>query len=395
MRQFARSLAAAAALLLTVLATGCSGATGQNDAASESATSSPESSSSATSSAAPSTSPTPTTPAPTPGVPNFPITALAPGEAPPQFIIFSFDGAGSPDKWAEFRAIADPKGALFTGFLSGVYLLPDSAKSAYTGPGHAAGKSSIGFGGTPQDVAAMVAALNDARASGYEIGTHYNGHFCAGAGPSGKDWSTAQWSDELSQFFTLLQNFNSIGGVPGPALSLTQADIKGGRTPCLEGTPETLFPALAAAGMQYDTSEVSQGMKWPSLINGIWEFAMPSVRIPALNSNAIAMDYNFWYKFNQAKDEPARAPEFTQMVLDTYRSMYQAVLAGNRAPLVIGNHFNDWSGNAFNPAVATFMGEACDDPGTVCTTYENVLAWMAAQDPAVLQSWLALPPTTN
>ncbi|QHC02452.1 polysaccharide deacetylase [Epidermidibacterium keratini] len=379
-------------MLITVLTAGCSTSDGSQSGDGPSATSTSAASSS---SAAPSTTPTPTTPPPAPGVPNFPITALAPGQAPPQFIIFSFDGAGSPDKWAEFRAIVDPKGARFTGFLSGTYLLPDSAKSAYAGPGHAPGKSSIGFGGSPQDVASLVATINDARAAGYEIGTHYNGHFCAGAAPSGKDWSTAQWSDELGQFFSFMSDFNAIGGVPGPPLSLTQADIKGGRTPCLEGGPDTLFPALTAAGMQYDTSMVSSGMTWPSLKNGIWEFAMPSVRIPALGSNAIAMDYNFWYKFNQATDEPARAPEFTQMVLDTYRSMYQAVLAGNHAPLVIGNHFNNWSGNAFNPAVATFMSEACDDPGTVCTTYENVLAWMAAQDPAVLNSWLTMPATLN
>lgn len=34
--------------------------------------------------------------------PNFEVTKLAPGEVPPQFIIFSFDGAGSTQKWASF-----------------------------------------------------------------------------------------------------------------------------------------------------------------------------------------------------------------------------------------------------------------------------------------------------
>lgn len=334
-------------------------------------------------------------PPPDPTQPNFPITRLAPGEVPPQFIIFSFDGAGSPQKWATFSSAAAKVNARFTGFLTGVYLIPDSAKSAYTGPGHPAGKSSVGFGGTPDRVTTLVQALNVAKAAGHEVGTHYNGHFCAGAEPSGKDWSTAQWNSELDQFFAFLAGYQSIGAVPGPALTITAADIKGGRTPCLEGKPEVFFPALQAHGMTYDTSLVSQGMVWPKPVNGIWEFWMPMVRIPATGQSVIAMDYNFWVRFNGGKDDPASAPQYTQMVLDTYRSMLQAALAGNHAPLVIGNHFNDWSGNAFNPAAEQFMLEACGQPGVVCTTYQHVLAWMAAQDPAVLQSFLDAPATAN
>ena len=48
--------------------------------------------------------PTPTpTPTPTRAASNVPLTKLAPGENPPQFIIFSFDGAGWHDRWTEFR----------------------------------------------------------------------------------------------------------------------------------------------------------------------------------------------------------------------------------------------------------------------------------------------------
>lgn len=330
-----------------------------------------------------------------PTEPNFEVTKLAPGEVPPQFIIFSFDGAGSTQKWASFSEAAKKVNARFTGFLTGTYLVPDAAKTAYQGPGHAPGKSSVGFGGTPDEVAATVTALNNAKAAGHEIGTHFNGHFCAGAEPSGKDWSTEQWNSELDQFFNFLTNYQTIGSVPGPKLEVVAADIKGERTPCLEGKPEIFFPALLAHGMTYDTSLVSNGMVWPKLINGIWEFWMPSVQVPALGKSTIAMDYNFWVRFNSGKDEPARAGEFTTMVLDTYRSMLQAAQAGNHAPLVIGNHFNNWSGNAFNPAIEQFMLEACDKPGVVCTTYQHVLTWMGAQDPAVLQTLLDSPPTYN
>src|SRR6478752_297470 len=67
---------------------------------------------------------------------NVPMTKLAPGEKAPQFVIFSFDGAGSHQRWNEFMDVAAESNSRFTGFLSGIYLLGDTAKDAgaYTGP---------------------------------------------------------------------------------------------------------------------------------------------------------------------------------------------------------------------------------------------------------------------
>jgi len=50
----------------------------------------------------------------------------------------------------------------------------------------------------------------------------------------------------------------------------------------------------------------------------------------------------------------------------------------------VANHFNQWSGNAFNPAAKDFMLEVCAKPDTVCATYSDVIAWMQLQDPAYL-----------
>jgi len=168
--------------------------------------------------------------------------------------------------------------------------------------------------------------------------------------------------------------------------------VRGGRTPCLEGDPSVFFPALTAQGMIYDSSLPVGGLIWPTQREGVWEFGMPLVPVAATGRKALAMDYNFWYQFNGATDEPARAAEFTAAVLDTYESMYTAAFDGNRAPLVIGNHFNNWSGNAFNPAAETFMREACGRPETICTTHQNVIGWMQAQDPQVLADLQAAPP---
>lgn len=329
---------------------------------------------------------------PEPPASNVPMERLAPGEEPPQFVLFSFDGGGWHERWESFIAAAAPHDARFTVFLTGTYLLADDDRDRYAGPGHSRGRSSIGFGGTRDDVQVLVDDLNRAWLAGHEIGTHYNGHFCDGDDPSGDDWSAADWRSEIAQFGSLWRDraADDRSAVPRPLLP-PLGDVRGGRTPCLEGRWDQLAVAWAEAGYEYDSSMVGHGMAWPEVEHGVWEFRVPAVDAPSIG-RVVAMDYNLWVNMNGGRDEPARADEMGERVLDTYRHMYGAAFAGNRAPLVIGNHFNGWSGNAFNPAVADFMGEVCGEPDTYCATYSDVIDWMELQDPAVLAALQARPP---
>ncbi|UVS77012.1 polysaccharide deacetylase [Actinokineospora sp. UTMC 2448] len=311
---------------------------------------------------------------------------LEPGERPPQFVLFSFDGGGSHEHWQRFMAIAEESGGRFSGFLSGIYLLPDSRRGEYTGPGHRPGRASIGFGGSEADVATLIADLNTAVERGHEIGTHYNGHFCQGSALGVGEWNTAQWNSELDQFFAFVEQARADG------LKVDPASIQGGRTPCLEGDRSILGPVLAERGMSYDTSAVSDGIAWPYREHGIWQFPMPSVRVPGVgHKKTIMMDYNLWYVQNKARNEPQRAEEFAEVTLETYEAAYAAAFDGNRAPLVVGNHFNEWSGGGFTRATERFMAGVCARPETVCATYSEVIDWMALQDPAVLEAFRAMP----
>ncbi|GAA4542680.1 hypothetical protein [Pseudonocardia xishanensis] len=83
---------------------------------------------------------------------------------------------------------------------------------------------------------------------------------------------------------------------------------------------------------------------------------MPTVTVPALGRTVVPMGYNLWFVLNGAKDQPARADELAQVTLGAYRAAYESAPAGNRAPLVVGNHFNDWSGGGFARAVEESMG---------------------------------------
>ncbi len=304
---------------------------------------------------------------------------LKPGEKPPQFVLFSFDGAGSHEHWQRMLDISQKSNATFSGFLTGIYLLSADQRGQYTGPGHAPGASSVGFGGSQQEVSTRIDDLNTALDRGMEIGTHYNGHFCRGSEPSVGRWDANAWRQELTEFFTFFDQATKQG------LRVSPASVKGGRTPCLEGRFDVLFPVLAERGMTYDSSKVSDGLAWPRQEDGgIWEFRMPIVRVPALNRKVIMMDYNLWFSLNQAKEDASRKGEFTDVTLNTYRAAYNAALQGNRAPIVIGNHFNDWAGGAFASAVEKFMPEVCTKPETVCTTYSQVIKWMGLQPPEVL-----------
>jgi hypothetical protein len=306
---------------------------------------------------------------------------------------------GWDEKWKYWFDIGTKVPFRFTGFLSGTYLLSDQTKDAYTGPGHEPGESSINWN-TAADLPVEIQNLNQALASGNEIGTHFNGHFCEGSGASfGNVWTAADWNDELDQFFSLLKNYQSNNSLPAgtPPLQLKASDIIGERTPCLEGTQEALFPALREHKMVYDTSFTRRGISWPtqSPTYKVWQMGMPEFPVhgtlpdgspvdPAKRTNRvqITMDYNFWYaQRNGTTGTPEQSAADSEQVFQTYNDMYNAAVNGNRAPLILGNHFNEWNNGAYSDAIANFVLKTCGKPDTQCVPFQDVLAWMLVQDP--------------
>lgn len=99
------------------------------------------------------------------------------------------------------------------------------------------------------------------------------------------------------------------------------------------------------------------------------------------------MDYNFYYtqqKANSAGVTIAQSAAESQQVLDTYSDMYTVTFNGNRAPLILGNHFNEWNNNAYADAIGNFVKQTCGKVETYCITFRHLVDWMEAQDPAVL-----------
>ena len=323
---------------------------------------------------------------------------MRPGQKPPQFIVLSFDGVGWHEKWQFWQSIANRVPLRFTGFLTGLYLLDEQSKDSYHGPGHGVGKSSLGVWNSPADTVQEIKDLNAAYAHGNEIGTHFMGHFCSDNPPGANVWTTADWNSDLDQFFNVFRNYQTLDKVPGmPALTVPASSIKGERTPCLEGRTDQLFPALRAHHMIYDSSPDRPGIAWPTKIGGIWQMGMADFPLAGTNHRVITMDYNFWYAQEQASSNVSKAQSErdSKQITQTYLNMYDAAYHGNRAPLILGNHFEQWNNDAYTQALANFALRACGQPDTMCVPFIDVVRWMEAQDPKTLAHLQSLPPETG
>jgi hypothetical protein len=290
-----------------------------------------------------------------------------PAKRPPQFVISSFDGSGGARLWQYWRGVAQRAQAHFTFFVSGVYLLNWAQHDRYAPPENPRGTSAIGFAPDQAWVAAMRAQIALGYRDGHEIGTHYNGHFC---GPGGVGaWTAADWSHELDQFDRLL--FGS-----GRKLPFQPAEIVGGRTPCLEGNLDALYPVLAKRGFRYDASRTSLLGSWPVRRRGIWSFPLLELPFIGHTFRVVSMDYNFMA--NQIDESPA------QIENETYRTLWNAFRAsylGNRAPLSLGNHFETWESWAYDHALTRFLLRACRLPEVRCSSYVELADWLDAQSP--------------
>jgi hypothetical protein len=296
-----------------------------------------------------------------------------PPTRPPQFVVVSFDGAGGSELWPYWRAVARRAHARFTFFVSGVYLLPRSRSSEYRPPRHVPGSSDIGFAPDTAAVRGMRAQMHAAYAEGHEIGTHFNGHFCAPYDGSVGEWSRVDWGRELDEFFELLRAGEN--GLPFGA-----DEVVGGRTPCLEGNFGALYPLLARRGLRYDASQTALLGTWPWRQRGLW--SMPLLEMPFIGHtyNVVSMDYNFL-----ANQTGVPAASIERETFLTLRHAFLTGYYGNRAPLSIGLHFETWSSWAYNHAVARLLVGVCGLPEVRCVSYRELVDWLDAQPRRVLR----------
>ncbi|MEU8501122.1 hypothetical protein ACIP46_22955 [Streptomyces lavendulae] len=319
---------------------------------------------------------------------------LKPGEKPPQFVVFSWDGAleGDDHLFSHFRQVAKDSKAHMTFFLTGIYLLPDGKKMLYRPPQHAQGASAISYPTVPH-VKTTLEQLRGAWADGDEIGSHFNGHFCGPKG--GGDWSVDEWKSEIDQQYSFMKNWKTNTGFAkeAPLPFDPDREMVGGRAPCLEGQ-KNLLTAIKPYGWRYDASSSGDFQMWPSKQQDIWNFPLQLVPLQGKESQVLSMDFNFLY--NQSGDstqgDPTKFASWQAQTRMSYLNGFNRVYNGSRAPMFIGNHFEDWNGGIYMKAVEDVMRDVCPRQEVRCVSFRELADWLDVQDPKVLAQLRMLDP---
>ncbi|MGW4503093.1 hypothetical protein ACWENO_00480 [Streptomyces sp. NPDC004436] len=314
---------------------------------------------------------------------------LKPGEKPPQFVVFSWDGAGEDSQklFSHFREVGKQYNARMTYFLSGVYMLPEEKRSLYTAPQHGPGRSDIGFG----DLKGIKDTADQVRLAwleGNEIGTHFNGHFCGPEGGVGT-WSVEEWKSEIDQAKSFVKSWRTNAGLKDvQALPFDyDKELIGARTPCLEGQKNFML-AAKGMGFRYDSSGISKQI-WPKKTDGLWDIPLQLVPMPGRAFDTLSMDYN--YMVNQSgttsQGDPSQHAYWGEQMRDGLRQAFDRVYQGNRAPLIIGNHFESWNGGTYMRAVEDSIKTMCTKPEVRCVPFRELVDWLDVQDPKALE-WM-------
>ncbi|GGW64618.1 hypothetical protein [Streptomyces xantholiticus] len=312
---------------------------------------------------------------------------LEPGQTPPQFVIFSWDGAGEVGNglFPRFLELARNHGAGMTFFLSGNYLLPESKKSLYRPPNNPVGASDIGYL-TDDHIKDTLKYIRQAWLDGHEIGTHFNGHFCGGSG-SVANWTSADWRSEIEQAVKFVTEWRTHSGWHDidPLPFDYRKELVGARTPCLLGQ-ENLLPTAKQLGWRYDASSSGGRQTWPDKKLGIWDLPLQAVPFPGHSFEVLSMDYNILA--NQSKNStngmPSRYPGWKKQATDAYLAGFNRAYESNRAPFFIGNHFEQWNGGIYMDAVEEALKGMAVKKDVRLVSFRQFCDWLDVQDPQVL-----------
>ncbi|MFJ4524517.1 hypothetical protein ACIP4Y_26825 [Streptomyces sp. NPDC088810] len=311
---------------------------------------------------------------------------LSRGQKPPQFVVFSWDGAGEDSQklFSHFREVSKENNATMTYFLSGVYLLPKEKRELYKPPQHAPGSSDIGFN-DEQGIADTLEQVRLAWLEGNEIGTHFNGHFCGPDGGVGT-WSVEEWKSEIAQAKKFVKSWRTNSGMKqaAPLPFDYDKELIGARTPCLEGQ-KNFMRAARQLGFRYDSSGVNNQL-WPKKKQGLWDLSMQLVPFPGHTYEQLTMDYNFMVNQSgtETQGDPDKFDYWGDQMRDGLLKGFYRAYDGNRAPLIIGNHFESWNGGTYMRAVEDVVKEVCTKPEVRCVSFHQLADWLDAQDPQTL-----------
>jgi hypothetical protein len=104
------------------------------------------------------------------------------------------------------------------------------------------------------------------------------------------------------------------------------------------------------------------------------------------------MDYNFMVNQSgtQTQGDRGKQEYWGDQMRDGLLKGFHRAYDGNRAPLIIGNHFESWNGGHYMRAVDEVIEHVCTKEEVRCVSFRQLADWLDAQDPALLEKLATL-----
>jgi len=302
--------------------------------------------------------------------------AASAADQPKQLVIISFDGAHDNALWQKSREMAARNGAHFTYFLSCTFLMNQDAKKAYQAPHQKRGKSNVGFAQSDDEIRERLGNIWHAHLEGHDISSHACGHF------DGRQWTTADWSEEYATFKATLKNaWKGVGlAEPDGWQDLVDHGIKGFRAPYLSASEGSdMIAAEKKAGFTYDASLVTKGPAMPVVEDDVIRFGLPLIPEGPKDRPIIGMDYNLFVRHSKGEEDAADSKTFEERSYAAFKEAFDKQYAGDRIPLQLGFHFVEMNGGAYWRALDRLVSDVCHRADVACVSYSEAIPMIEAR----------------
>jgi hypothetical protein len=147
-------------------------------------------------------------------------------------------------------------------------------------------------------------------------------------------------------------------------------------------------------GWRYDASSPGDFQAWPRKEDGIWNFPLELIPYPEKEHPAAVHGLQLPREpvRRPTQGDPAKFAQWQKSTVQGYLDGFDRAYYGSRAPLFIGNHFEDWNGGIYMKSIDQVMKDVCTKAQVRCVSFKEMADWLDVQDSAVLAKLRQLDP---
>ena len=142
-----------------------------------------------------------------------------------------------------------------------------------------------------------------------------------------------------------------------------------------------MYKVLKEFHFIYDASGVGPRDRWPVKDSyGVWHIPLSHVYLGENRVPSISMDYNLWMTESRATEEAVKGTplwnKYYDEVVASYMDYFNSNFNGNRAPVIIANHFNKWNDGVYLEAMKTLAENVCGRTFVRCVTFKELAEYL-------------------